>query len=195
MRTERWTRWIVLLVFILLVFAPLFSSGVSLLVDWLWFQQEGFGVIYMTILKTQVGLSAWCGIGFVLLAGLNLLIARRISRRAGYHLYTQMLELPALERFNAIFRSIIWIAVVLAGYFVGEWATTHWLDYLLFSHPVRMAEVDPLFGINLSFYMFRLAFVWFLYHYAWAIIIACLLSAAFLYFVEGGVWITPRGAS
>ncbi|MGH9446622.1 MAG: UPF0182 family protein, partial [Terriglobia bacterium] len=49
--------------------------------------------------------------------------------------------------------------------------------------------------INLSFYIFRLAFVWFLYHYAWAIIIACLLSAAFLYFVEGGVWITPRGAS
>ncbi len=195
MRTERWARWITLIIFILLVFAPLFTSGVGLLVDWLWFRQEGFDVIYTTILKTQVGLSAWCGLGFVVVAALNLLVARRISHHAGYHLYTQIVEFPALERFNAIFRSVIWIAVVLVGYFAGEWATTHWLDYLLFSHPVRMAEADPLFGLNLSFYMFRLPFVWFLYHYAWAILVACLLSAAFLYFVEGGVWITPRGAS
>jgi uncharacterized membrane protein (UPF0182 family) len=195
MRSERLTRWIVALIFLLLVFAPLFSSGVSLLVDWIWFRHEGFDVLYTTVLKTQIALSAWCGIGFVILVGLNLLIARAISHRAGYHLYPRMIEFPALDRFTAIFRRVIWVGVVLVGYFVGEWATGQWLNYLLASHPVHMADADPLFGINLSFYMFRLPFIWFLYHYALAILIACLLSAACLYFVEGGVWVTPRGAS
>lgn len=195
MHTQRLTRWIVVIIFLLVVFAPLFSSGVTLLVDWIWFRQQGYDVLFSTVLKTQVGLSAWCGIGFLVLVGLNLLIARAIGRRAGYHLYTRMIEFPALDRFNAVFRSIIWVAVVLIAYFVGEWATSRWLDYLLASHRVRMAGADPLFGINLSFYIFRLPFIWFLYHYALGILIVCLLSAACLYFVEGGVWITQRGAS
>jgi uncharacterized membrane protein (UPF0182 family) len=195
MRSERLTRWIIGLIFLLLVFAPLFASGVNLLVDWIWFRQEGFDVLYTTVLKTQVALSAWFGLGFLVLVGLNLLIARAISHRAGYHLYTHMIEFPALDRFTAIFRSVVWVGVALVAYFVGEWATGQWLNYLLASHAVHMADADPLFGINLSFYMFRLPFIWFLYHYALAILIACLLSAACLYFVEGGVWITPRGAS
>lgn len=195
MRQERVARWIAALILLLLVFAPLFSDGVSLLVDWLWFRQQGYRVIYLTTLRTEIGLSGYFGIGFIVLVGFDLLIARFISHRAGYHAYSTMLEFPALDRFNALFRSLVWFSVLLVGYFVGEWATTRWFDYLLFSHPVHMAQADPLFGINLSFYMFRLPFVWFLYHYALAIIIACLLSASFLYFIEGGVWMTPRGIS
>ena len=191
----RLTRWVLALIFLLLVFAPLFSSGVNLLVDWIWFGQQGFQVLYTTVLKTEIALSAWCGIGVVVLVGLTLLIARTISHRAGYHLSPRMIEFPALDRFTTVFRSVIWVGVVLVAYFVGEWATGQWLDYLLASHPVHMANADPLFGINLSFYMFRLPLIWFLYHYALAILVVCLLSAACLYFVEGGVWITQRGAS
>lgn len=195
MRQERLARWVAALVLFLLVVAPLFSDGVNLLVDWLWFKQLGYRVIYLTILRTQIGLSGYFGIGFIVLVGINLLIARTISHRSGYHIYNPVSEFPALDRFNALFRGLIWFSVLLIGYFVGDWATTRWLDYLLATHPVHMAASDPLFGINLSFYMFRLPFIWFLYHYALAILIACLLSASFLYFIEGGVWMTPRGVS
>lgn len=195
MRQDRLARWIAALVLILLVFAPLFSSGVDILVNWLWFAQEGFRVIYTTVLKTQVGLSGYCGIGFIVLVGINLLIARSIARRSGFHVYTQVVEFPALDRFNSIFRGLIWFGVLIIGYFAGEWATTRWLDYLLATHPVHMAASDPIFGINLSFYLFQLPFIWFLYHFALAILIACLLSAGFLYFVEGGVWVMPKGVS
>jgi uncharacterized membrane protein (UPF0182 family) len=43
-----------------------------------------------------------------------------------------------------------------------------------------MSEADPLFGINLGFYFFRLPFVWFLYHFALVALILCLLSAIFV---------------
>jgi len=58
---------------------------------------------------------------------------------------------------------------------------------------VRMDQSDPLFGINLGFYLFRLPFVWFMYHFVLVTIIFCALSAIFLYLVEGGVIVTPRG--
>ncbi|MGH9328782.1 MAG: UPF0182 family protein, partial [Terriglobia bacterium] len=195
MRQERLARWVAALVLFLLIVAPLFSDGVNLLVDWLWFKHEGYRVIYLTILRTQIGLSGYFGLGFMVLVGINLLIARTISRRSGYHICNPISEFPTLDRFNSFFRGVIWFSVLLVGYFVGDWATTRWLDYLLATHSVHMAASDPLFGMNLSFYMFRLPFIWFVYHYALAILIACVLSASFLYFIEGGVWMTPRGIS
>ncbi len=195
MRSDRLARWIAALTIFLLVIGPLFSSGVGLLVDWLWFGHEGFRVLYTTPLKAQVALSGYAGIGFIVIVGCNLLLARSLARRSGLHIYSQVIEFPGLERLNTLFRGAIWLGVLLIGYFVGDWATTHWMDYLLATHPVSMTQSDPLFGINLSFYLFRLPFLWFLYHFFLAVLIVCLLSAAFLYFVEGGVWVTPGGAS
>ncbi|MGH9356659.1 MAG: UPF0182 family protein [Terriglobia bacterium] len=195
MRQDRLARWIAALVIILLVIGPLFSSGIGLLVDWLWFGHESFRNLYTTPLKAQVALSAYFGIGFIVIVGCNLWIARALARRSGFHVYSQVVEFPGLDRLNTMFRSFIWLGVLLIGYFVGDWAATHWMDYLLAAHPVPMPQSDPLFGINVGFYLFRLPFLWFLYHFCLAVLIVCLLSAAFLYFVEGGVSVGPRGAS
>jgi uncharacterized membrane protein (UPF0182 family) len=195
MRSDRLYRWIAALILLLLVVAPLFSDGVGLLVDWLWFRQQGFRIIYLTILKAQVGLSGYCGIGFIILVGINLWITRSIAHHSGYRVYSQVIEFPALDRLNTLFRGLIWFSVLIIGYFVGEWASGHWKDYLVAAHPIHMAESDPIFGIGLSFYFFKLPFIWFLYHFALIVLIVCLLTAGFLYFVEGGVWIMPRGVS
>lgn len=195
MRQDRIARWIAALILFLVVVAPLFADGVGLLVDWLWFGHEGYREIYLTILRTEIGLSGYCGLGFIVLAAVNLWIARSIARRAGYHVFSQVVEFPALDRFNKLFRGLVWLGVLLAGYFAGEWATSHWLDYLFFTHPVHMAASDPIFGFNLSFYMFRLPFLFFLFHFGLALLIVCLLTAGFLYFIDGGVWISPRGLS
>ena len=195
MRQDRLARWIAALIVFLLVVGPLFSGGVNLLVDWLWFGHVGLRNLYTTPLKAQVALSGYFGIGFIVIVGCNLLLARALARRSGFHVYSQVVEFPGLERLNSMFRGFIWVGVLLIGYFVGDWATSHWMDYLLATHPVNMPKSDPLFGINLSFYFFRLPFLWFLYHFCLAVLIVCLLSAAFLYFIEGGVWVTPGGAS
>ncbi|MDE3178317.1 MAG: UPF0182 family protein, partial [Acidobacteriota bacterium] len=195
MRQDRLARWFAAIILFLLVFAPLIADGISLLVDWMWFGHQGYRVIYLTTLRTQIGLSGYCGVGFIVIAGINLWIARSIARRAGYHVFSQVVEFPALDRFNSLFRGIVWFSVLLAGYFAGEWATSHWMDYLLAVHPVHMAQSDPIFGINLSFYIFKLPFIFFLYHFGLALLIVCLLTAGFLYFIDGGVWISQRGVS
>lgn len=193
MTQERRARYFLAFLLFLLVITPLLSGGVSLLVDWLWFKQEGFRVIFTNILKAQITLSGIAGTGFILIAGANLLVARALAHRSAFRVYGEMVEMPALDRFGAAFRGLVWVAVLLVGYVLGHWAMTYWQEYMLNSHPVVMGQADPLFGIDLSFYLFQLPFRWFLYYLAAVTLVGCLLSAVFLYFVEGGVWVTPRG--
>ena len=193
MTQERRARYFLAFLLFLLVITPLLSGGVSLLVDWLWFKQEGFRIIFTNILKAQITLSGIAGTGFILVVGANLLVARALAHRSAFRVYGEMVEMPALDRFGTAFRGLVWVAVLLVGYVLGHWAMTYWQEYLLNSHPVVMGQTDPLFGIDLSFYLFQLPFRWFLYYLAAVTLVGCLLSAVFLYFVEGGVWVTPRG--
>jgi uncharacterized protein len=186
-------RLLVALLLVLLIFVPLFWDGISLLVNWLWFDQTGFREIYFTILKTEVGLSACCGIGFLLITGLSLWIAQAVARRAGFRPMAPAGEFPALERFPAVLGRLVWFSILIAGWVTGEWSAAHWRGYLLATHAVPMAQTDPIFGISLSFYLFRLPFLFFLYHLGLAILITCLLTTGSLYFIQGGIWVSPRG--
>jgi hypothetical protein len=190
---KRRTRVILALALFFLILLPLFTNGVSLLVDWLWFKQEGFRVVYWTILKTQIQLSGLVGVGFMVVTALNLLIAHVLAHRHGYRVNGEYIEFSPLDRFGIAFRWLIWVGVLLIGYVVGQWGMGHWLEYQMASHAQSIGQPDPLFGIDLGFYLFRLPFNWFLYHLALIAVIVCLLSAVFLYLVEGGVWVTPRG--
>jgi len=195
MAKDRKPRIILGLVLLALVLMPIISNGIDLLVDWLWFNQEGFRIIYTTILKSQIELSGLAGVGFLAVTGLNLLLTRALARRTGYRVYGHYVEFSPLERFGSVFRWLILGAILLASYAVSQWSMTYWLEYRLAQHPQPIGLADPLFGLDLSFYLFRLPFNWFLFYWALVTLIACLLSAVFLYLVEGGVWITPRGPS
>jgi uncharacterized membrane protein (UPF0182 family) len=195
MKPNRLARVIVGLALFLLIFGPLLAGAIDLLVDWLWFRQEGFSVIYLTILKSQIGLSSAASLVFMAVVAVDVLIARHFSERPKVRIDLEVIEFPALTRFTRLFRGLVWLGILLLGYMVGQWASTHWFDYLLATHVVRMGEADPLFGIDLGFYLFRLPFWWFLYNFALLTLIACLLGAAFMYLVEGGIAVTPRGPS
>lgn len=195
MKQDRIQRYIVAGILLLVVVAPLFTDGVNLLVDWLWFGARGYRVVYKNILFSQIELSGVGGIAFIILVGANVLIARALAARYGYRLFHGAIELPGLDRFAEAFRWVVWLGVLLVGYAVGQWAALHWQDYLLARHSVPMNQVDPIFRIDLGFYLFHLNYIWFLYHLALVIVIFCLLGAAVVYLLEGGVWVTSRGPS
>jgi uncharacterized membrane protein (UPF0182 family) len=193
LKQDRVQRYIVAGILLLLVVAPLFTDGVNLLVDWVWFGAQGYRVVYKNILFSQIGLSGLGGIGFIALVGANVFVARAVAKRYGYRVFHGAIELPGLDRFAEAFRWVVWLAVLLVGYAVGQWSSLHWQDYLLAGHSVPMHQADPIFHIDLGFYLFHLNYHWFLYHLALVIVIFCLISAGAVYLLEGGVWVTPRG--
>ena len=193
MATNRRARILLALVLFFLVVLPFLTNGVDLLVDWLWFKQEGYRVIFTNILRAKIALSGIAGVGFLAITGLNLLIAHELAGRQSYRVYEQYVDFPPLQRLGAAFRWAVWVVVLFVGYAVSNWGMGHWLVYLRSRQIPWMGQADPLFGIDLGFYLFRLPYIWFLYHLALVTLICCLLSAIFLYLIEGGVWVTQRG--
>ncbi|MGH7744739.1 MAG: UPF0182 family protein, partial [Candidatus Dormibacteria bacterium] len=193
MRRDRLALLIAALCVIFLIVVPFFSVGLGLLVDGTWFTHVGFREIFITILETQVELCIACGAGFLLLTGLNIWAARGVAHRSGYLASTRTVEFPAVERLPPVFRGLVWFGLVVLAFGVSQWSATHWGFYLLATHAVRMTETDPIFGITLSFYLFQLPFLFFLYHLALITLVVSLLAAALRYLIEGGVWISPRG--
>ena len=193
MENNRKIRISVAIILFVLIFFPLLSNGVNLLLDWLWFNQEGYRLIYLTILKVQINLSGIAGMGFIIVAGLNLFLAHSLAHRQAPRVYSEYIEFAPLERFGALFRWLIWGGVLFAGYVVSQWGMGHWLTYMRARQVPVMGIADPLFGRDLGFYLFQLPYTWFLYHLALVTVICCLLSATFMYLAEGGVWVTPRG--
>jgi hypothetical protein len=197
MRRNRLALLIAAFFVIFVIVIPLFSVGVGLLVDWTWFSHIGFREIFVTTVGTQFGLGIGCGAVFLLLTGLNLWAARGVAHRSGYlataRPIARIAEFPAIEKFPAVFRSLLWYGLLLLAFLIGQWSATHWGSYLLATHAARMTETDPIFGISLTFYLFRLPFLFFVYHLALIVLLVSLVTAALWYFIEGGAWVSPRG--
>ncbi|MGH9717508.1 MAG: UPF0182 family protein [Candidatus Acidiferrales bacterium] len=193
MRRYRLALIIAALFLLFLIVIPLFSSGIGLIVDWWWFNQVGYHQIFTTILGTELGLGIFGGCVFLLLAGLNLRVTRGVARHSRYLTVTQTIEMPGAENLPFVFRGLLWLGLVFLAWVVGQWSATHWNSFLFATHGVHVAQADPVLGISLSFYLFRLPFLFFLYHLALVILAASLVTAAASYFVEGGVWISQHG--
>lgn len=179
---------------VLMMILPLLGSGIDLLVDWIWFEEEGFGVIYRTTLKAKIAMSAWASLGFFLFAGVNILVARSVSRRYGFQPPQGSVEFPTLDRLGGFLKKLIWLGLALVAYGIGTWATSHWQDYLLFSNSEPFGEVDPLLGLDLGFYLFELPFIRFVFHWTLVGLVLTAIACIFFYLLEGGVAATPKGA-
>jgi uncharacterized protein len=195
LRPDRLAKLVLFLSILLVIVIPLLSGGIDLIVDWLWFRQEGFGIIYWTMLKAQIDLGSMVALVVVVVVGVNLLLARTLARRHGYRVHGELIEFPLFERFSNLFERLIALGVVLVAWAAGEWAAGHAFDYLQATHAVKIGQTDPLFGIDLSFYLFKLPFIGFLYDLALVIILVSFAGTAVLYALKGGVTITPRSVA
>src|SRR5437667_12863521 len=115
MRRKSLTRLFVGLVLLLIVAGPIFSRGVDLLVDWIWFGQEGFRTVYLTILKAQIALNSLVGMGFMVVAGLNLLVAHSLARRHAVRVCAEAGEVPVPGAFRSVARGAPWPGVPTTG--------------------------------------------------------------------------------
>ncbi|MEZ8220788.1 hypothetical protein GG496_000955 [Candidatus Fervidibacteria bacterium JGI MDM2 JNZ-1-D12] len=155
--------WIALIVLIVLF---LFAKQIAqVYTDWLWFRELGYtGVFWLRMLaKVVVGLAV--GAFFALLIAVNLVIAQKfITWRRWRHFPAGWLG-QALLWMETGFRWFVVIVALIFGVMVGLAAAKRWDLVLLFWFAQPMGESDPVFGKDLSFFLFRLPFWRFIYGY------------------------------
>jgi uncharacterized membrane protein (UPF0182 family) len=143
------------LIFLAIAVLLLLPSAVGYYTDWLWFKEVGYQSVYLRTLNAQgLVFASVFGAVFVFLY-VNLHIATRSLTRPRVVLGTGVDGRPIALEGRSLSGLARWLSVGLA-LLIGWAAASDWLTWLSFFHGAPFNQADPLFGHDISFYVFRL---------------------------------------
>ncbi|HEX5415132.1 MAG TPA: UPF0182 family protein, partial [Chloroflexota bacterium] len=187
---------IVAAVIIVLVIAV--PAAASFYTEWLWFASIGQTGVFVTTISAQATLFALAFGVFLALAMANLLIARLVAQRSGGLASSREGVLVYLSRVEArtsdhivtfgSFLTAIFLAIVMAGV-----ASAHWLAVLQYLHTVPFKVKDPLFNLDVAFFVFQLP----VYHFlqGWLLFAIILIAGlTFTYYALRNYGLNVTGA-
>lgn len=153
--------WLVLLVVVGLLVFVVAPAAASFYTEWLWFESIGQSSVFVTTLTAQIALFALGAGVFLALAMINLLLARMVARRLGELPLPREGVLTYISRMkmHAVDRMVTYGALVGAlvlATIMGLVASSRWLSFLRYVNPTPFGVRDPLFGLDVSFFVFDL---------------------------------------
>jgi len=156
-------------------------------VDWLWFQSVDFTDVWTTVLATKIQLFLIVGIVTSLIISLNIYLAYK--RRPLY--VPVSIEVSGLERLRAQIEPIrtwVFVGVVAAlTYFAGSSGMVFWREWLLFKNATDFGVTDPQFGLDISFFAFRLPMLQAIIGWGISTLVLAALASAFIHYMYGGI--------
>jgi len=135
----------------IVIIAALFLLLINFITDWLWFKEMGYVSVFLKQLTTEltVGIPV-----FVILTILMNIYLRRLKK--GYFKKIASHEATDMKKLN---RYTMIISVVF-GLFASFYAVTNlWFEILQFANATGFDIKDPLFHLDISFYVFQLDFL------------------------------------
>jgi uncharacterized membrane protein (UPF0182 family) len=190
--SRRSRAWLIVLTGLLVGFA-LLGWVVDAWTEWLWFQEVGATQVFTGQLFTRLSLFA---VAFLLVGGFilgNLFLAYRVRPFLPPTGQSQ----EALERYRYLLgpRLMRWFLLTagVIGFFSGLAAQGHWQEWMLFNHSKSFGVRDPQFGVDISFYVFRLPFWQYLLSTGFTVTVLALLGSLGVHYLYGGVRLVGRG--
>ncbi|MFN0110892.1 MAG: UPF0182 family protein [Blastocatellia bacterium] len=188
--------WLFLLPILLLIFFlwPGFAGFYS---EWLWFGELGYKNVFSTALLTKLELGAIAAFAFGLLVWLNLKLALRLSSaHAGVVRYfTVNKEKVPLPDIGGFVERWVWLIALVIGLFFGLSVWESWETILQYRYQTPFGEADPLFGRDISFYVFTLPMLELASQLLFLFVIVCLAGGILLYALRGGITVDGAGVS
>ena len=169
------------------VIATILVSLSGFYTDYLWFKSVDFTNVWSTVLLTKASLFFIFGLLTSLILVTNIVIAYR--NRPIYVPLT--VEADNLERYRAQIDPIKrWITIgasLVFFYFAGSSATSLWQDWLLFRNGGEFGSKDPQFGLDISFFVFKLPLYQALIGWAVSTLILTLIATVVVHYLYGGI--------
>ncbi len=180
------------LVFLLVLLSAFMvvPSALDLLTEWLWFNEVDYTGIFLRTLATKVTLGA---VVFVL-AFAGLALSFRLALRQftqPYTLFPGNGEIQAVVLTPQQLQRLGMGVAALMALFLGAFASNEWLTWLQFRNAVPFEQVDPLFGRDISFYVFSLPFIDLVRWLTLAVVMLSLLGSAALYVLSNQLGLDP----
>ena len=155
--------------------------------DWLWFKSVDFTEVWSTILLTKATVFVVAGFATSLIITLNVYLAFR--KRPLYVPLT--VEADNLERYRSQIEPIRKLVLVglslVLFYFGGSSASQLWDTWLLFKNSTSFGIVDPQFGLDISFFAFKLPMYQALIAWAISTLVFAIIGSAIVHYLYGGI--------
>ena len=180
---------LIAILFLALFFLPQF---ISLYVDWLWFKDVGFEKIFTTKINAQA-MTAFAGMlaGF-LVTYVNIWFSMNATKGRSVVMTSYSQAIPQLDILRHFDKLKIIVPVVI-GLFAGLLLNNSWLTFLYYFNGVASGFSDPIFGKDVSFYLFTLPV-----HEIISTILLFILGVSFVvsalnYILKGAILLSPKG--
>ena len=178
---------------VLFVLGAILVSISSFYADLLWFNSVGYTSVWKTTLFTKTMLFIVVGLLTALIVSANVVIAYK--RRP---IYAPMaVEADNLERYRSQIepKKKLFLAGIFAVifYMAGSSATPFWSQWLQFKNATSFGTKDPQFGLDISFFAFKLPVYQSIIGWATTTLIIALLGAVVTHYLYSGLRIPVRG--
>ncbi|MDQ3555660.1 MAG: UPF0182 family protein, partial [Gemmatimonadota bacterium] len=160
----------------------LVPAAIGMAADWLWFSEIGFERVFLTEILAKLGVFLVVATLAFALLYLNLRIAQR-----GVVPHPIMVDLgeetPPLNVTDAVRRFALPGSLLLAV-LIGLGATSAWMPLLQWVHRVPFGTPDPVFGLDVGFYVFTLPVLAFALGLVFSLLVLALLLVVALYWLR-----------
>ncbi len=163
-----------------------FSSIVSLITDWWWYQEVGLTEVFITSVKTKVivGLGAGLIAAIFLLTNLSLAVRSKIPWIVAI---PEALIGQSISLNDRLIKKLSIIISLIIAIFIGLIASSSWHDVLKFLSSTSFGQTDPLFGKDVSFYVFSLPLYVLALSLIKIIVLFSLIACGAIYILRGSL--------
>jgi uncharacterized membrane protein (UPF0182 family) len=178
------------IVLLIIIFFLIIAPFARLYTDALWFNHLGFQSLFYKTLVTKILMVVVFGLAFFVLLYGNILILRKLSPDEQVELEGSPLEAFVAHARGAWSKLVKWILVIfsiLAAFIAGLGWSGNWDVVLRYLNHATYGQKDPIFGKDVSYYLFSYPFIRSLVNWLLGVLFFILVVVALLYILEGGI--------
>ncbi len=138
-------------ILVIVVLLALFASLIGFISDFLWFKEMGYLSVFFKQLVTQLTVGVPT---LIIITGLVYLYLSKLKK--GYFAKIASSEETNLKKLNI---TTLVLSIVFGIFATAMTVIQLWFEILKFSNSTSFGIADPLFGLDVSFYIFRLDFL------------------------------------
>ena len=172
-------KWAALILGLIVLFG-IFSFGRGVYTDLLWFESLDLRAVFVKITVTKIALFAIGALITAIVMAVSMFLAHRSSAGA--------VELPIPEELASLLSRVVgWAAVIATVIFsliFGSVMSANWELFLRFENAVPFGQLEPVYGRDLGFYIFKLPIYSFLQGWILGLGIVTLLATVAVHFIN-----------
>ncbi len=157
--------------------------------DFMWYDSLGLQSVWQTLVFTRVWLVVAATLFAAAVIWVNLWLADRLSPRSS--LFAVGPDEELIERWQdwigpreRLVRSIVSLGL---GVMLGLGAALWWQEFLMFRHGGDFGRPDPIFGLDVGEYVFRLPFYRSLFGWVFQLLVVTVIVVAVVHYLNGGI--------